>query len=63
MTTLKSLWVSKGLTITLLAVHSGVSVPTIYRMNKKLPVRRHLVERVIPLLGITYEEYLQLQQG
>ena len=61
MTTLRDLWQRKGMTSTRLAGQAGISVPTLYKMNRKEQVSMRTIDDVCRVLGITRAEYDALE--
>ncbi len=61
MTTLRDLWQQRGMTSTRVAGLAGISVPTLYKMNRKEAVSMRTIEDVCRVLGITRAEYDALE--
>lgn len=61
MTTLRDLWIGKNMTSAQVAGQAGISVPTLYRMNRKEGVNPRHLNAVCRVLGITRAEYDALE--
>ena len=61
MTTLRDLWQARGMTSTRVAGQAGISVPTLYKMNRKEPVSMRTIDDVCRVLGITRRDYDALE--
>jgi len=61
MTTLRDLWKARGMTSTRLAGQAGISVPTLYKMNRKEQVAMRTIDDVCRVLGITRADYDALE--
>lgn len=61
MTTLRDLWIAQGMTSTRLAGLAGISVPTLYKLNRKERVSMRTIDDVCRVLGITRAEYDSLE--
>ena len=62
MTTLRDLWIAKGMSSTQVAGKANISVPTLYRMNRREePVSLKTINDVCRVLGITRREYDALE--
>lgn len=61
MTTLRDLWQQRGMTSTRVAGQAGISVPTLYKMNRKEQVSMRTIDDVCRVLGITRAEYDSLE--
>lgn len=61
--TLQDLWEQKGFSPTQLAAQAGITVNTLYRMNRKESVRGTTIASVCRVLEITRKEYDKLEQG
>jgi len=59
--TLKELWEQQGYTPTQLAGQSGISVPTLYKMNRKDRVAPRTIDDVCRVLDITRQDYQNLE--
>jgi DNA-binding Xre family transcriptional regulator len=57
MTTLRDLWKQQRLTSTEVAASAGISVPTLYKMNRKEQVTERNILAVCQVLGISRDEY------
>lgn len=57
MTTLRDLWIARGMTSTRCAGLAGISTPTLYKMNRKEQVSMRTIDDVCRVLGITRAEY------
>ena len=60
--TLKETWELLQLTPTQVAAQAGISVPTLYKMNRKERVSSRIVARVCEVLCISVEEYKNMQE-
>lgn len=61
MTTLRDLWMSKRLTSTEAAARAGISVPTLYKANRKEVIAERNIIAICQTLGITRAEYDALE--
>jgi DNA-binding Xre family transcriptional regulator len=61
MTTLRDLWIARGMTSTEVASRAGISVPTLYRANRKERVYNKNLKDICKVLGITLDEYNALE--
>lgn len=61
MTTLRDIWLARGMTSTRTAGLAGISVPTLYKMNRKEAVSMRTIDDVCRVLGITRAEYDTLE--
>lgn len=61
--TLKELWERRDMTPTEVAGQAGISLPTLYKMNRKENVHRNNIDAVCRVLGITRQQYNQLEAG
>lgn len=62
MATLRDIWERKRLSPTEVAGLARISLPTLYKMNKKEGgVRKRTIRDVCEVLGITQEEYEDLE--
>lgn len=64
MTTLRDVWISKGMTSTQVAGLAGISVPTLYRMNRKehgKGVNPRNIHKVCEILAISQEVFETLE--
>lgn len=59
--TLRELWEGQKLSPTQLAAMAGISVTTLYAMNRKERVARRTIVAVCSELGITPQEYQKLE--
>lgn len=51
------------MTPTEVAGQAGISLPTLYKMNRKENVHRNNIDAVCRVLGITRQQYNQLEAG
>lgn len=61
MTTLRDIWTQRGMTSTEVASRAGISVPTLYRANRKERVYPKNLKDICRVLNITLAEYDQLE--
>ncbi len=59
MSTLRDVWISKGMNSTQVAAKANISVPTLYKLNRKEDegVALAIVKRVCAVLGLSLNEY------
>lgn len=57
MTTLRDLWIERGWTSTRLAGLAGVSIATLYKMNRREKVSMRTIDDVCRVLKISRQEY------
>lgn len=59
MSTLRDIWISKGMTSTQVAAAAHCSVPTLYKMNRREDsgVAFGIIKRVCAVLGLSLNEY------
>lgn len=64
MTTLKDIWQRQELKPEEVAARAGVSIGTVYKVNRKDPkVRGDNLAKVLRALSISHEEFEQLEAG
>ncbi len=61
MTTLRDIWLQRGMTSTRVAGLAGISVPTLYKMNRKEQVSMRTIDDVCRVLKISRAEYDRLE--
>jgi DNA-binding Xre family transcriptional regulator len=62
MTTLRDVWIEKGMNSTEVAAQAHISVPTLYKLNRKEKgVAIGIVQRVCAVLGLSLDEYVTLE--
>ena len=60
--TLRELWEQKRLSPTELAGQARISVPTLYKINRKEPVREGNIKAVCRVLDITRDQFNELEK-
>lgn len=61
MTTLKDLWENRGLSSTQVAGMARISVPTLYKANRKENLNPQILFRICSVLGISKADYDKLE--
>ena len=59
--TLKDVWEVRQLSPTEVAGQAGISLPTLYKMNRKERVHKNNIRAVCQVLGISEGEYKELE--